>query len=61
LKSIVSETVHKSTGSELHAAGPGKEKARSPKLVCSRGVMHWTLVVGWCRTGLVGMTPLHCT
>jgi len=63
LKPIVSETVLKSTDSEFraHAAGPGKEKACSPKLVLSRGVMHWTLVVDWCRTGMGGMTPVHCT
>jgi len=46
LKSVMAETVHKSADRGFNAAGPEKEKARSPKLVLSRGVMHWTLVVG---------------
>ena len=38
LKWVMSETVRKSEGREFHAAGPKKEKARSPNLVRSRGV-----------------------
>ena len=39
LKSLVSDTVRKSVGREFHDAGPEKEKARSPNLVRSRGMM----------------------
>ena len=31
--------VRSSAGREFHDAGPEKEKARSPNLVCSRGVV----------------------
>jgi len=36
-KSVMSETVRKSAGRELHAVGP-EEKARCPNLVSSGGV-----------------------
>jgi len=38
LKSVMSETVRKSEGTEFHPAGPENEKARSPNLVRNRGV-----------------------
>jgi len=40
LKTLVSEMVHSSVGREFHDAGPQKEKARSPNLVSSRGVVY---------------------
>jgi len=40
LKSVVSETVRKSTGREFHDIGPEKDKPYSPNLVCSLGVEH---------------------
>ena len=38
LKSVMSETVRKSSGREFHAAGLENEEARSPNLVRSRCV-----------------------
>jgi len=39
LKTLVSEMVRSSARREFHDAGPEKEKARSPNLVRSRGVV----------------------
>jgi len=39
LKTLVSEMVLSSAAREFHDAGLEKEKARSPNLVCSRGVV----------------------
>jgi len=39
LQSVMLDMVRKSAGREFHAAGPEKEKARSPNLVRSFGVV----------------------
>jgi len=38
LKSVMTETVRKSSGREFYAAGLENEEARAPNLVRSRGV-----------------------